>query len=546
MITRHHKKFVKPGLAGDPENCFARIARLGERLGLAVVAASHNHGMVFKLPSFRLREKWFHLIINNMRKPAVIILLGGLLTAIARADATSASASHSPDRPDNKPNLIIILTDDQGYHDVGFNGCKDIPTPNLDSIAANGVRFSNGYVSYSVCSPSRAGLLTGRYEERFGHERNPQWEPENIHSGLPLTETTLADALGKAGYHNGIIGKWHLGSHPALHPLKRGFNEFFGFLGGGHRYLPEELTLKETSQAKSGGEAESYRLWIMRNDEPVKITNYLTDAFSDEAVSFIDRNKAKPFFLYLAYNAPHAPLEATEKYLSRFPNIKNPKRRTYAAMISAVDDGVGRVLAELRQQGLAENTLVFYLSDNGGPTEANASNNDPLRGGKGSPWEGGWHVPFAVQWPGHLPKGTVYEKPVLSLDIFATIAALSHAPTNAERPLDGVNLLPYLTGQNSGAPHDTIYLRMYDKGAFAVRSGDDKLVIPKRGDAPELFNLSRDLSESKNLAGEAEMQPVLEKLEKRRADWNSQLIPPAFLGLMQLKENQGKSATPKD
>ncbi|HEU5071227.1 MAG TPA: sulfatase-like hydrolase/transferase [Verrucomicrobiae bacterium] len=463
----------------------------------------------------------------------ITALLGSLLALTASAESVGNGAASSANRPSAKPNLIIILTDDQGYHDVGFNGCKDIPTPNLDSIAANGVRFSNGYVSYSVCSPSRAGLLTGRYEERFGHERNPQWQPENIHSGLPLTETTLADALGHVGYHSGIIGKWHLGSHPALHPLKRGFNEFFGFLGGGHRYLPEELTLKETSEAKNANESDSYRLWILRNYEPVKTTNYLTDEFSDEAVRFIDRNKDKPFFLYLAYNAPHAPLEATEKYLSRFPNIKNPKRRTYAAMISAVDDGVGRVLAALRQQGLADNTLVFYLSDNGGPTDANASNNHPLRGGKGSPWEGGWHVPFALQWPGHLTAGKVYEQPVLSLDIFATMAALVNVPTDPVRPLDGVNLLPYLTGQKSGAPHDTIYLRMYDKGAFAVRSGDDKLVIPKRGAAPELFNLSRDIGESKNLANDSGMQPVVEKLEKRRADWNSQLVPPVFPGLMQ-------------
>lgn len=461
----------------------------------------------------------------------ITALLGSLLALTASAESVGNGAASSANRPSAKPNLIIILTDDQGYHDVGFNGCKDIPTPNLDSIAANGVRFSNGYVSYSVCSPSRAGLLTGRYEERFGHERNPQWQPENVHSGLPLTETTLADALGKVGYHSGIIGKWHLGSHPALQPLKRGFDEFYGFLGGGHRYLPNELTFTDPVQAKN--EAESYRLKILRNDAPVETTNYLTDEFSDEAVRFIERNRDRTFFLYLAYNAPHTPLEATEKYLSRFPNIKNPKRRTYAAMISAVDDGVGRVLTELRRRGLAENTLVVYLSDNGGPTGANASNNHPLRGDKGSPWEGGWHVPFALQWPGHLTAGKVYEQPVLSLDIFATMAALVNVPTDPARPLDGVNLLPYLTGQKSGAPHDTIYLRMYDKGAFAVRSGDDKLVIPKRGAAPELFNLSRDIGESKNLANEPGMQPVVEKLEKRRADWNSQLVPPVFPGLMQ-------------
>jgi len=214
------------------------------------------------------------------------------------------------------PNLIIILTDDQGYSDVGFNGCQDIPTPNLDSIARNGVQCLNGYVSYSVCSPSRAGLLTGRYEQRFGHERNPGWEPDNPQSGLPLSETTLADSLGKAGYWSGIIGKWHLGAHPDLHPLKRGFNEFFGFLIGAHQYFPEELTIKNTNDAKTI--EESRRLWILRDHEPVKTTQYLTDEFSDEAVAFVARNKDRPFFLYLAYNAPHTPLQASEKYLSRF------------------------------------------------------------------------------------------------------------------------------------------------------------------------------------------------------------------------------------
>jgi arylsulfatase A-like enzyme len=436
-----------------------------------------------------------------------------------------AAVSAETNRP---PNLIVIMTDDQGYADVGFNGCKDIPTPNLDSIAQNGVRFTSGYVVYPVCSPSRAGFITGRYPQRFGYERNPRFQPENRVSGLALTETTLADALGKVGYHSGIIGKWHLGVHPDLHPLQRGFNEFFGHLGGGARYFPEELALKEASRAMDEG--QSYRLWMMRNHEPVRTTGYLTDEFSNEAVQFVTRNKDKPFFLYLSYNAPHTPMQASEKYLSRFTNITNPQRRTYAAMVSAVDDGVGRLLATLREQGLEKQTLVFFLSDNGGPEQANASNNGPLRGSKSDAWEGGIRVPFAAQWPGQLPKGMVYDKPVLSLDIFATIAALAGAPTNSARPLDGVNLLPYLTGKNAGAPHEAIYLRKFDQGAFAIRRGDYKLVIPRADANPQLFNLATDLGETNNLA--ATQPEILGALEQLRVAWNAQLIPPVFEGLM--------------
>ena len=439
------------------------------------------------------------------------------------------------------PNLIIILTDDQGYGDVGFHGCKDIPTPNLDSIAASGVHFPNGYVSYSVCSPSRAGLLTGRYEQRFGHERNPAWEPENRQSGLPLSETLLPAALGKVGYTSGIIGKWHLGAHPDFHPLNRGFNEFFGHLGGGHRYFADELTIKDTLDARSGNESDSYKLWIMRDRTPVRTTNYLTDEFSAEAVSFVERQKDHPFFLYLSYNAPHGPLQASEKYLSRFPNIPNERRRTYAAMVSAVDDGVGQLMSKLRELNLETNTLVVYLSDNGGPTPDNASSNRPLRGNKGNPWEGGIRVPFAAQWPGHISKGLVYEPPVISLDIFATIAALAHAPLDPARPLDGVNLMPFLTGKNSSAPHDAIYLRMFDKGAYAVRSGDYKLVIPGKTNAPVLFNLTQDIGEAHDLA--ATHTNELNALEKKRATWNAALIPPVFDGLNSGKAKKNRNAS---
>ena len=446
-----------------------------------------------------------------------------LLLNILAVTGLSGSAAFSA----APPNLIVILTDDQGYADVGFNGCKDIPTPHIDSIARNGVRFPHGYVSYPACSPSRAGLLTGRYQQRFGHERNPLFEPENPRSGLPLGENTLADVLGKSGYRNGIIGKWHLGAHPDLHPLKRGFHEFFGHLGGGHRYFPEELTIREATGNLS--EADSYRLWILRDHTPVKTTRYLTDEFSNEAVRFVERHKDERFVLYLAYNAPHGPLQASEKYLSRFSHIKNEKRRTYAAMVSAVDDGVGLLLAKLRDLDIDENTLVFFLSDNGGPEAVNASDNGPLRGGKSSPWEGGIRVPFAAQWPGHLPKGLVYPHPVIALDIFATAAALAGAAVDPVRPLDGVNLMPYLTEAKPGRPHETIYLRKFDQGTFAIRNGDHKLVIPEANAAAELYHLSEDIGEKINIA--RDQAGTVEKLESLREAWNRQLIEPVFEGL---------------
>jgi len=428
--------------------------------------------------------------------------------------------------PMTPPNLIIILTEDQGYHDVGFNGCKDIPTPNLDSIASNGVRFTSGYVASPLSSPGRAGLLTGRYPERFGYEHDPEWKPNNPGAGLPLTETTLADILGKAGYATGMVGKWHLGSSPATHPLQRGFKEFFGFLGAGHKYLPDDWTIDEPRKAKT--QYDNWLLWLMRDHALVKTTNYLTDEFSEAAVSFIARHKDQPFFLLLAYNAPHDPLEATENYLSRFPKILGLHRRTYAAMVSAVDDGVGRVLAEVRMEGLEQHTMVVYLAGCGGALEANSSDNYPLRGSRDDAWEGSWRVPFAMQWPGHLPKGIAYDQPVLSLDIFATITALAKAPLNPEVPIDGVNLFPYLTGLNAGAPHDAIYLRMPGRGAVAVRSGDYKLIVPATGAPAELFNVTSDPAESKDLAA---LQPgVLKELEAKRAVWTRQMMSPGQLG----------------
>lgn len=426
-----------------------------------------------------------------------------------------------------RPNLIIVLADDLGYADVGFNGCSDIPTPNIDRIALEGVRCTEGYVTYSVCGPSRAGLMTGRYQDRFGFCRNPTIDPSNAAAGIPLTETTLSEALHQAGYASMAVGKWHLGTHASLRPLRRGFDEFFGFLSGGHDYFPENLTLNDLSEVKQPW--DWYRTKLLRNDRRVEIEEYLTDELSAAAVDFVERRHHQPFFLYLAYNAPHAPLQATEKYLSRFSHIDDDKRRTYAAMVSAVDDGVGLLLDKLDECGAAGNTAVFFLSDNGGPTKVNASRNDPLRGGKGSPFEGGIRVPFAVRWPGTLPAGVDYDQPVSSLDIFATIAAHVDMSTDVTAKLDGVDLTPHFTVRTLTPPHRTLQWRFFDAKTTVLRRGAEKLIVDERERRLLLFDLDDDLRELRNLA--AKRPTSVSDLQESLDSWTTQLQDPAFPGL---------------
>ncbi|MDA8763428.1 sulfatase [Flavobacteriaceae bacterium] len=426
----------------------------------------------------------------------------------------------------NHPNVIVIMTDDLGYVDVGFNGSKDIPTPNIDRIAQNGVKFTNGYTPYSVCSPSRAGFITGRYQQRFGYERNAQYRPNDPNMGLPQTEKTIPEVIGQSGYTSGIIGKWHLGAHISNHPLNRGFDFFYGHLGGGHRYFPEELTIKDSYSFSD--EPMSYRSWIMRDHQPEKTDEYLTDEFSNEAVAFVEKNQKGPFFLYLAYNAPHGPLQATQKYLDRFEQIENKKRKTYAAMVSAVDDGVGRLLDKLEALKISENTMIFFLSDNGGPEPKNGSNNGPLREGKSSIYEGGNRIPFAMQWPAQITP-MVYEYPISSLDILPTIAELTQTPIAQDKPLDGVNIIPYLKGEKQGRPHQTLYVRKFDDDLYSVRDGDLKLVTKKKNSVKELYNLQDDLGEENDLA--TEFPREVKRLDSLRQNWDAQLIDPVFLGL---------------
>lgn len=427
------------------------------------------------------------------------------------------------------PNVIIILTDDQGYGDVGFNGCKDIPTHNIDRIAKNGVVFRNAYVSYAVCAPSRAGLLTGRYQDRFGYSRNPLYKPLDPEMGVALTEQMLPELLQQKGYATMGIGKWHLGVYEKYRPWKRGFGEYFGFLGGGHRYFPSEYNISNQDSAKD--EAQSYHTKLIRNDHVVEEKEYLTDAFSREAVSFIERNKAKPFFLYLAFNAPHAPLQATEKYLSRFPDIKDTKRKTYAAMVSAVDDGVGAVLNKLQQLKIDDNTLVIFLSDNGGPEQDNSSDNGPLRGGKGTLFEGGIRVPFAMQWPRQIKVGMEYKQAIISLDIFATVAANIEGLGTPENALDGVDILPYIKGVKKEAPHKFLFWRQYDQKRYAVlnQSGIKEIIL--NDSMPKLFNLHTDIGEQIDIADKNKTSVT--DFNQQRKMWESQMIAPVIWGLSQ-------------
>lgn len=417
------------------------------------------------------------------------------------------------DKPTRRPNIIIILADDLGYADVGFTGCKDIPTPNIDALARGGVIFSNGYVSHPFCSPTRAGILTGRYQQRFGHENNPAWLPEDTHVGLPLSETALPAQLKAAGYVTGAVGKWHLGAAPCFHPNERGFTEYYGFLGGGHMYMPN---------MKGGVE---YTIPIVRNREPQPFDGYMTELLTGEAVSFIKRHKDEPFFLYLAYNAVHTPLQAPEKYLARCKHIADERRRTYAAMTVAMDDGVGEVTAALRELKIDGDTLVFFLSDNGGPITVVPCHNTPMRGGKGQVFEGGIHVPFAACWPGHLPAGTTYSQPVISLDLLPTTLALAGAKP-PEKPLDGVNLVPHLTGENKAAPHERLFWRTGGGTTWAVREGKYKLLRTGKNDPPQLYDLEADIGETRDIS--AEKPEAVKQLSSAFEAWNAQLVAPLF------------------
>ncbi len=421
-----------------------------------------------------------------------------------------------------RPHIVVILADDMGYADIGVHGCRDIPTPNIDRIASRGVRFTDAYANGSFCTPTRAALMSGRYQQRHGNE-----DLDGVTGPLPRAVPTLPERLRAAGYATGLVGKWHLGLMDGYTPLDRGFDEFFGILGGGHHYLSRP-------SATRAGQRGAYTSPIQRNREPIEETRYLTTAFGEEAAAFIERRQptGEPFFLYLAFNAVHTPLEATAEYLGRFTEIADPKRRTYAAMQAAMDDAVGSVLGALEKTGALETTLVILTNDNGGPTTRNAVNgsrNSPLRGSKCETFEGGIRVPLLMQWPGVLPAGETYEQPVMTCDITATVLAVAGGDPAGG---DGVDLTPFVTGRKQGPPHEALFWRCRMRSNnYAARMGRWKLVHSTEGDAAPgpkqtpardmLFDLVADSGERNDLA--AEHPEKLAELKARYEAWSREV-----------------------
>lgn len=412
-----------------------------------------------------------------------------------------------------QPNVLIILADDQGWGDVGFNGCTDIPTPNLDRLAESGVSFQCGYATHPYCSPSRAGLLTGRYQAHFGHESNVPVGEGTENDGLPLNQLMISELLHQHGYQTCAIGKWHLGDSKKFWPTNRGFDDWYGFTGGSRSYFdfkhsrtPEHI--------------------IRRNGVPIPQNeiSYLTDDFTKAAVDYIDKysKNGKPFFMYLAYNAPHAPNQATREYLDKMKHQENGERAVYGAMVTGMDKGIGEVISKLKENGEYDNTLIFYYSDNGG--SHNGASNGPFRGHKGMLFEGGIREPFLISWPKVIRGGVRYQKPISALDIYPTILDAAHISYPKKGVLDGVDLIPYLQGDKQNEmPNDLLFWRYSDGLGYAVRKGDYKMVKSGYKQKFLLFNLVNDPYEMHDLA--EKMPEKLNELKELYANWNKQNIP---------------------
>ena len=431
--------------------------------------------------------------MKSSRLAAIVLSCLACSTALAQTDP---------------PNIIVFYTDDHGFADLSCQGVfEDIKTPNVDSLAESGVRARHGYSTAPQCVPSRAGLLIGKFQSKFGVESN----------GVSLDgfdrEVTIAERLQQAGYVTAQLGKWHLGPGPKI--TEHGFRHVFN--QNAQRPFAANITIDGEDRPMSDLSPATYHV----------------DGCSQAAASLIERYKDDPFFLYVAYRAPHVPLDAPQKYLDRFPGKMPERRRQALAMLSAVDDGVGLVLNTLAKHGLRQRTLIFYIGDNGAPLKIHKADmpgggpgwdgslNDPLNGEKGMLSEGGMHVPFVIAWPGTIPQGQTYDHPISALDVAATSVAVANIDTDPE-DLDGVNLIPHLTGQNESPPHDALMWRWISQSA--IRQGDWKLL---RGDDREyLYDLATDIEEKHNLS--TEHPDVAQRLRDRLISWTETLQPPGL------------------
>lgn len=462
-----------------------------------------------------------------------------LMAVAALATACGPQAPAAPvDTPAaaTKPNIVVILADDLGYADISSYGGTRISTPNIDRIAKSGVVFTDGYSAAPVCSPSRAGLNTGRHPDRYGFEYNNGPAARDIRDnlGLPTDEITLAAALKGLGYSTSLVGKWHLGSNDDFYPTNRGYDEFVGLLTGATSYMspdaPDEIYVEAVGTDAEPPPQRNPPNKIYEGAQRTPVENedrYLTEYLGERAVEFIQRSApaTDPYFLYAAFTAPHTPLQTTRKYWDRFAHIKDDTNRVYAAMISALDDQVGAILDAVEASGENGNTIVYFMSDNGCAAYVRGlCACEPLRGGKLSHYEGGTRVPFMMRWPDKLEAGQVYRNMVSTMDVFTTSLTAGGGTLPEDRVYDGVDLAPFLTGAAQGSPHEQLAWRRTPHAS--IRKGDWKLWKSLDGAFTLLFNLKDDPNEATNLA---ESQPgKLKEMSDAFDQWAKDLKDPAW------------------
>lgn len=498
--------------------------------------------------------------IHSLSLTALVLMLGSCFSTQSSdwdIEPQKKVVVETESEPTARPNVIIIMADDLGKAELSAYGANDISTPNIDKIGADGVVFNDAYVTSPVCAPSRAAILTGKYQQRYGFETQPmEYYPKskikytlakkakrlgdwNVmtepsypskdmleHQGIPLSEVSLAEVYQNAGYETALIGKWHLGFGTEHLPINRGFNYHYGFLGAFTRYTPEEKTAGYHTFIQD--DFSSKYQWKVGRSKNAKITengvevienDYLTFAFANKANAFISKNKDTNFFMMLNFNAPHVPFQAPEEYYNQFAHIKDKNRRVYLAMIKALDDGIGSIMNHLDSLNLIENTIVYFISDNGGASYTKATTNGSLKGGKLTLFEGGINVPFMMQWKGTIPAGTTYNEAVSAMDIFPTSLKAAKIKQKNPTQLDGVDLLPFLKREVNGIPHETLYWRC--DHVRAIRHKNWKMVLSSRDNWLHLYNLETDKGETIDLSefNSQERQSLTEFFEA----WNKNL-----------------------